>query len=135
MKLRGEWSAPFRRRRDHLLYHLRFLPGGPANLRPMPMLHILTTITVWRNLLLLTAFTTFVSFGLLSFFQPRIDPTRAALVYLAEPIFATLYAAIAASHRPGLMTLAGAGLILVANVFVEVVRSSGKTGEKVVLID
>lgn len=114
-----------------------FLKGGPANLHPAAMMHILSIRAVWLNLLLLMFFTTLVAFGLLTFFQPLLDPTRAALIYLAEPIFATLYAAIAAGHRPGLMTLAGAALILIANILVELLsaRSAAGVEEKVVLID
>lgn len=114
-----------------------FLRGGRANLHPMAMIHILSIRTVWLNLLFLTLFTTLVAFGLLTFFQPLLDPTRAALIYLAEPIFATLYAAIVAGHRAGLMTLAGAALILIANVLVEVLSARSAVGaeEKMVLID
>jgi drug/metabolite transporter (DMT)-like permease len=114
-----------------------FLQGGATNLQPVRMAHILSVRTVWLNLALLTFFTTLVAFGLLTFFQPLIDPTRAALIYLAEPVFATLYAAIAAGHKAGMITLAGAGLILIANVLVEVLSARGapETQEKIVLVD
>ena len=114
-----------------------FLKGGATNLHPMRMAHVLSVRTVWLNLALLSVFTTLVAFGLLTFFQPLIDPTRAALIYLAEPVFATLYAAIAAGHKAGMMTLAGAGLILLANVLVEVLSARGTAvpQEKVVLVD
>lgn len=115
-----------------------FLKGGRANLYPAAMIHILSIRAVWLNLMFLTLFTTLVAFGLLTFFQPLLDPTRAALIYLAEPIFATLYAAIVAGHRAGLLTLAGAALILIANVLVEVLSARaplGKKEEPVVLID
>jgi drug/metabolite transporter (DMT)-like permease len=113
------------------------LRGGPANLHLSQMIHILSIRAVYLNLSLLTVFTTLVSFGLLTFFQPLLDPTRAALIYLAEPIFATFYAAIAVGHRAGLMTLAGAALILIANVLVEVLSARGAVGaeENLVLID
>lgn len=113
------------------------LRGGPAHLHPAAMAHILSIREVWLNLLCLTFFTTLVAFGLLTFFQPLLDPTRAALIYLAEPIFATLYAAIAVGHRAGMMTLAGAALILIANVLVEVLSARSPAGaeEMLVLID
>ncbi len=44
---------------------------------------------------------------------------RAALVYLAEPIFAALYAYAAVGRVLSAMAICGAGLILAANVFVE----------------
>ena len=112
-----------------------FLPGGTRNLPPPHQLHILATRTVWMNLALLAIFTTLIAFGLLTFFQPRIDPTRAALIYLAEPIFATLYAAAAAGHHPRKITLLGAALILFANMLVEVLSAGAKPEEKVVLLD
>jgi drug/metabolite transporter (DMT)-like permease len=114
-----------------------FLPGARSNLLPGGQFHILAYKTVWLNLALLTFFTTLLAFGLLTFFQPKIDPTRAALIYLAEPIFATAYAAVAAGHRAGQMTLIGAALILAANVLVEVLssRSRSTVEEKVVLVD
>lgn len=113
------------------------LPGGRAALHPARMAHVLSVATVWINLALLTTFTTLLAFGLLTFYQPRIDPTRAALVYLAEPIFATVYAAVAAGHRAGWMTLVGAALILLANILVELLSARGKGTEerKIVLVD
>lgn len=44
---------------------------------------------------------------------------HAALVYLAEPIFAALYAYAAVGRVLSAMAICGAGLILAANVFVE----------------
>lgn len=114
-----------------------FLRGGPSHLHPASMAHILSVRAVWLNLACLTLFTTLVAFGLLTFYQPLLDPTRAALIYLAEPVFATLYAAIAVGHRAGMMTLEGAALILIANVLVEVLSARKPSGaeEKLVLID
>ena len=114
-----------------------FLRGGPDHLHPTSMIRILSIRAVWLNLACLTLFTTLVAFGLLTFFQPLLDPTQAALIYLAEPIFATLYAAIAVGRRAGMMTLAGAALILIANVLVEVLSARSPVGaeEKLVLID
>jgi drug/metabolite transporter (DMT)-like permease len=110
---------------------------GSKMLRIPMLTHILAAREVWQNVLLLMVFTTLLAFGLLTFFQPRIDPTRAALVYLAEPIFATIYAALFAGHRAGGQTLVGAALILLANVLVEIVSSRvrGSAEEKVVLVD
>ena len=110
---------------------------GRRNFRPDKMLAILSHPAVWCNLALLTLFTTLIAFGLLTFFQPRIDPTRAALVYLAEPIFATAYAAIAVHHQASRLTLVGAALILFANVLVELLSASEQTRapERVVIVD
>jgi drug/metabolite transporter (DMT)-like permease len=69
---------------------------------------------------LLIVFSTLGSFGLMLAYQPRVDPTRAAIVYLFEPIVAALYAA--AMQDSALLTrmqLVGAGLILLANLVAE----------------
>ena len=55
-----------------------------------------------------------------------LDPTRAALIYLAEQIFAALYAYVAVGRTLSLIALFGAGLILAANVLVEVLERRGK---------
>lgn len=113
------------------------LPGGRVLLSRTTIMQIITVPSVWLNLSLLALFPTLIAFGLLTFYQPRIDPTRAALIYLAEPIFAAIYAAIAAGHRIGRLGLLGAGLILVANALVEVLgaRRREEPEERVVLVD
>jgi drug/metabolite transporter (DMT)-like permease len=69
--------------------------------------------------LMLVAISTLLSFGLMLQFQPRVDPTRAALIYLTEPIFAAAYAWILAGDGLSSRQIAGAGLIIVANSLVE----------------
>jgi len=112
-----------------------FLPNGRGALGVTG--RILATREVWLNTLLLTLFPTLIAFSLLTFFQPKVDPTRAALIYLAEPVFATIYAAVVAGHRTGPTALAGAGLILAANALVEVLSARGRAGkeEQIVLVD
>jgi hypothetical protein len=68
---------------------------------------------------LLVVIATMTAFGLMFYFQPKLDPTRAALVYLGEPIFAALYAYVAVGRALSAVALVGAGLILAANVLVE----------------
>ena len=114
-----------------------FLDRGGFSLHAVSVVQVLSLREVWVNLGLLTLFTTLIAFGLLTFYQPRIDPTRAALIYLAEPVFATVYAALAAGHRTGPLTLAGAALILIANLLVEILsaRKAETQEERVVLVD
>jgi drug/metabolite transporter (DMT)-like permease len=71
------------------------------------------------NALLLIVFPTILSFGILTEFQPQVDPTRAALLYLCEPIFASAYAWIFAGKSLAPVELFGAVLILSANGIVE----------------
>jgi drug/metabolite transporter (DMT)-like permease len=89
---------------------------------------------LWVYLVLLIIISTMTAFGLMFYFQPQIDPTRAALIYLAEPVFAALYAYMAVGRTLGTMALGGAGLILAANVLMELLeratqqRSSKRSG-------
>jgi drug/metabolite transporter (DMT)-like permease len=62
----------------------------------------------------------------MSVFQPRIDPTRAALIYLMEPVFAAAYAWAARGSGLTVQALTGAALILVANFLVEFIRSRAR---------
>jgi drug/metabolite transporter (DMT)-like permease len=80
---------------------------------------IITSSQVWLNVVLLVVIATMTAFGLMFYFQPKLDPTRAALVYLGEPIFAALYAYVAVGRALSAVALVGAGLILAANVLVE----------------
>ncbi|HEV2295734.1 MAG TPA: DMT family transporter [Tepidisphaeraceae bacterium] len=92
--------------------------AGPDALAASP--RVLSAPRVWLNAALLIGFTTIGSFGLLNFFQPRVDPTRAALIYLVEPIFAAGYAYLATGRAPTTpVEITGAVLILLANVVVE----------------
>jgi drug/metabolite transporter (DMT)-like permease len=75
--------------------------------------------SVMTPLLLLIALPTLCAFGLLTRYQPLLDPTRVAILYLAEPIFAAAFAWIAAGRRMGAREIAGAFLILIANLVVE----------------
>jgi len=85
-------------------------------------LHVLA-LPFSRALLLETAllviFATLFAFSLMIFFQPKVDPTRAALTYLTEPVFAAAFAFLVQGQRMSIYGIAGAGLILVANGLVE----------------
>lgn len=94
-----------------------FVHAGPEALAQSP--GVLAAPRVWINLALLVVFTTIGSFGLLNFFQPKVDPTRAALIYLVEPIFAAGYAYFATGRGLTGIGIVGASLILVANMVVE----------------
>ena len=103
-----------------------FVKGGPRNLWPPAMPHVLGHGQVWPNVLLLSLFPTIGAFVLLNVYQPRLDPTRAALIYLIEPIVAAAWAWVAVDRRLGATAIAGAGLILVANILVEVLAARAK---------
>jgi drug/metabolite transporter (DMT)-like permease len=68
---------------------------------------------------MLVMLATLCAFGLMIFNQPRVDPTRAALIYLTEPVFAAAFAWIVKGRSLSMIEMAGAGLIIAANSLVE----------------
>ena len=90
-----------------------------SHLGPAIQWHLATTDMIWLDVLLLVVISTMGAFGLMFYFQPKLDPTRAALLYLAEPVFAALFAYIVAGRTLSFIALCGAVLLLIANVLVE----------------
>jgi drug/metabolite transporter (DMT)-like permease len=83
----------------------------------------------WRQLctpgivgqfVLLTLLTTLLAFGLMNIYQPQVDTTRAAIIYLFEPIFAAVFAWLVQGATMTPLALSGAGLILLANGIAEI---------------
>ncbi len=79
---------------------------------------LLEARSVFEMLLLILA-PTLISFGLMSRYQRDVAPARAALIYMLEPVFAAGFAWMIAGKALGANVLIGAGLILLANVVVE----------------
>lgn len=92
-----------------------------ANLDAAPA--VLAEATRSTTFLILTAasviFSTLITFGLMFRYQPQTTPTRAALVYLTEPLFATAYAWIAADRTIDAGAIIGAALIILGNLVAE----------------
>jgi drug/metabolite transporter (DMT)-like permease len=89
------------------------------HLEPAVQWRLAMSSAVWLDVLLLASISTMVAYGLMFHFQPRLDPTRAALLYLAEPIFAALFAYVTVGRHLSPIALCGAALLLTANVLVE----------------
>jgi len=100
---------------------------GREALSPPTFARLFAHRDVWQNLALLVIFPTLFSYTAMSVFQPRLDPTRAALIYLMEPVFAAAYAWAARGSALTRQALAGAALILVANFLVEFIQSRGRS--------
>lgn len=96
-----------------------YVDSGLTHLGPAVQWHLVTSRTVWVDLLLLVSIATLGAFGLMFHFQPRLDPTRAALLYLAEPIFAALFAYVTIGRSLSPIAICGAALLLLANILVE----------------
>jgi drug/metabolite transporter (DMT)-like permease len=75
------------------------------------------------NFLLILLFPTLFSYAVMNLYQPHLDPTRAALIYLMEPIFAAAYAWVARGATLSITAIFGAALILTANALVEFLSS------------
>ncbi len=101
-----------------------FLPRGSADSWAGLLRLSLAPGVPW-NWLLLALLPTLVSFGSQMLVQPDVDPTRAALIYLMEPVFAAAYAWVAQGHALTAMGLGGAMLILVANGLGEMFSARG----------
>jgi drug/metabolite transporter (DMT)-like permease len=97
-----------------------YVDSGLTHLGPAVQWHLATSTTVWIDVLLLVVISTMAAFGLMFHFQPRLDPTRAALLYLAEPIFAALFAYLTIGRSLSPIALCGAALLLIANGLVEI---------------
>jgi len=104
-----------------------FLTGGREAITPQGASRILSSgPSIWLNTALLAIFPTVGAFGLLNLYQPKLDATRAALIYLVEPIVAAAYAWLAAGGTMSAKELLGAALILGANVLVEVLAARAR---------
>lgn len=89
---------------------------------------ILGSRVVGVNLLFTTVFSSIGAFGLVFRLQPRVTPTRAAITYLAEPVFAAAFAYLAVGRMLAPVAWAGALLILLANVAAEIVQRRRPSG-------
>ena len=98
------------------------LPHGPSTLAPPRIISLMSLPEIGVHVTLLAVLVSMGSFGIQFRFQPDLDPTRATLIYLVEPIFASAYAWIATGRRLSTTGICGAGMILAANVIVEVLQ-------------
>jgi drug/metabolite transporter (DMT)-like permease len=102
---------------------LLLIPGGRASLSPAQAGELLRHAEIGVHVALLAVLVSMGAFGIQFTFQPHLDPSRAALIYLFEPIFASAYAWVATGRRLDAVGMIGAALILVANVIVEFLQS------------
>jgi drug/metabolite transporter (DMT)-like permease len=72
-----------------------------------------------RDVALLTVFSTVLAFFWMNVYQPRVSASRAALIYLLEPVFAALFSVMGGHDALTLRLLAGGAIILLGNLLVE----------------
>lgn len=102
-----------------MLLGLVWMSPEQAVLEPRVLATLLDHREIWLELLLLLLFSTLLPFVLISVYQPKVDPARAALIYLVEPVVAAAYAYVTRGRAMGSLELVGVSLILVANGLVE----------------
>lgn len=110
------------------LFFVAFLAAWPGGSRLFNLSGLVRTfasreLLVW--LLLVSTVGTVFTFGVMFRYQPRTSPTRAALIYLSEPIFATAYAWLVAGRTIALVAGLGAVLIIGGNVLAELLARKG----------
>jgi drug/metabolite transporter (DMT)-like permease len=92
----------------------------------LPWLRWLTEVlrqpAVVRDVLLLTLLSTLLATHLMSAYQPRVPASRAALIYLLEPVFAAGLSVVVGHDALTGRLLLGGALILSGNVLVELPR-------------
>jgi drug/metabolite transporter (DMT)-like permease len=71
------------------------------------------------NIVLMTLFPTVLGFYWMNVYQPRVTASRAALIYLLEPVFAAGYSVWQGHDRVTVSLLAGGALILAGNAVIE----------------
>jgi drug/metabolite transporter (DMT)-like permease len=86
------------------------------------LLGILRQPAVLRDVLLLTMLSTLLATHLMSVYQPRVSASRAALIYLLEPVFAALLSILVGHDSLTGRLLLGGALILSGNALVELPR-------------
>jgi drug/metabolite transporter (DMT)-like permease len=74
---------------------------------------------VVRDVLLLTMLSTILATYLMSTYQPRVPASRAALIYLLEPVFAAVLSIVVGHDSVTARLLLGGALILSGNALVE----------------
>jgi len=110
------------------------LGAGAADLAPRAQWAMLSGDGVPLNLALATVVSTLGAFGLMFRYQPRVDASRATIIYLTEPVFASAYAWALAERRMTAWEIAGGALILAAN-FVSRSRKGAAPPEAPACID
>ena len=105
------------------------VPGRTALWSGDALRDFVTQRAIWQNVALLALFPTVGAFSIQSHVQPKLDPTRAALIYLLEPVVAAAFAWAVAGRALSWTILAGAGLILAANILVELLAARGRAAQ------
>lgn len=79
-------------------------------------------VVVLRDVGLMVVFCTVLAFHWMNTYQPQVSASRAALIYLLEPVFASLFSLAWGHDQMTWRLAAGGGIILLGNLLVEIPR-------------
>jgi len=101
-----------------ILLTLAFLlPALLASGGELPFVHMLEDPWAWGPILYMGAGVNLFTFWAMTRFQPRLEASHAAVIYALEPVLASLFSAVWAGERFGTAALAGAALVVAANLW------------------
>ncbi len=83
---------------------------------------MLRTPGMATDVALLTVFCTVLAFHWMNVYQPRVSASRAALIYLLEPVFAAVFSIMLGYDQLSPRLLIGGGIIIGGNLLVETPR-------------
>ncbi len=95
-------------------------PGGMGLIQPDALAATLQDPEVWRTLLLCATFASVLAISVLNRWQKELPPSRAAIVYTAEPVFASVISVLAGRDVVTWWLVFGATMILLANLVAEI---------------
>lgn len=105
---------------------LLVLPSGPDLLLGAAV-HLRNPSVLWP-VLYNALFASVVCILLMNLYQRRVSPTRAAVIYLTEPVFAAIFAVLFVGEPMTLPKIAGGSVILAGNLLCEILARRGSGG-------
>ncbi|MCC6464689.1 MAG: EamA family transporter [Planctomycetes bacterium] len=100
---------------------LALAPGGPAMLQPAPLAEAFSSTWFLVSEALCAVLASVIALSVLNRWQKELSPTRAAIVYTAEPVFAAIISVASGEDAVTGWLMFGAGMILLANLAAELV--------------
>jgi drug/metabolite transporter (DMT)-like permease len=98
------------------------LPAGRVALRPSSIAAVFADPEARLGLVYAAVLASVIAIYIMYRYQARMSPTRAAIIYAAEPAMAAMFAVAWGSERFQALTFVGCSLILIGNVVAELRR-------------
>lgn len=93
--------------------------AGETDVGPLRLLAMTADADIAWRLGIILLLPTLLAFGLMNVYQPLVDPTRAVIIYMAEPVLASAFDWLLTGRGLGGIEWLGASLILLANAVAE----------------